>query len=78
MAEEEHRVHELRVRGFASIGEAIAKQEVIARLLCPDEWHQGPCEIPWSLRVTDDPDTRRAAVLVAGVLTTAQRATGLL
>ncbi|RRO15741.1 hypothetical protein EIL87_17215 [Saccharopolyspora rhizosphaerae] len=78
MSEEEGRVHEVRVRGFGSVDDAVAAQEVVARLLCPDESHRGPCEIPWSTGVADEPGTPGGAVLVVGVLTTARRAEGLL
>ncbi|MEV4731607.1 hypothetical protein [Saccharopolyspora sp. NPDC049426] len=72
------RVYEIRVDGFASLAEAIAAQDPIAHLLCPDEWHRGPCEIPWSLGVADDPGDLDRAALVVGVLTTREKALELL
>lgn len=72
------RVYEIRVRGFTSVAEAIAAQDPIARVLCPDEWHRGPCEVPWSIGVADDPDDPGATAVVAGVLTTRPKALGLL
>ncbi|GAB3672839.1 hypothetical protein [Saccharopolyspora tripterygii] len=72
------RVYEIRVPGFANDAEAIAAQDPIARLLCPDEFHRAPCEIPWSLSVADDPDVPERGVLVVAVLTTRSKALDLL
>jgi hypothetical protein len=71
-------VYEVRVPGCASVEEAIALQEPVASLLCPDPEHTGPCEIPWSLTLRDgDGDGDGGTVLVVGVLTTAERAAGV-
>jgi hypothetical protein len=69
-------VYEVRVPGCASVEEAIALQEPVASLLCPDPEHTGPCEIPWSLTLRDG-DGDGGTVLVVGVLTTAERAAGV-
>ncbi|GAA2386243.1 hypothetical protein GCM10010420_06190 [Streptomyces glaucosporus] len=67
----EPRVFEVRVRGCATVEEALALQEPIARLLCPDEHHAGPCEVPWGFTLDDaeGPDDG-ATVLVLGVCVT--------
>jgi hypothetical protein len=76
-AVEEPRVYEIRIGGFANSAEAFALQEQIARLLCPDEEHTGPCDIPWEFGLGDaddaDPDDERT-VLVLGVHTLGARA----
>lgn len=72
------RVYEIRVAGFASAAEAVAAQDPIARLLCPDEFHRGPCEVPWSLSAVDDPEVPGRGVLVVAVLTTRSEALDLL
>ncbi|MEU6132315.1 hypothetical protein ABZ805_24320 [Saccharopolyspora sp. NPDC047091] len=46
-------VHEVRVRGCASTREALAWQEPIGMLLCPEREHRGPCEVPWTCTVRD-------------------------
>jgi len=53
---------------FSAIIEATAADaervsEAIARALCPEEWHSGPCEVPWTLiqcRFEDLDDDERA------------------
>ena len=72
------RVYEIRVAGFATAAEAVAAQDPIARLLCPDEFHRGPCEVPWSLSAVDDPEVPGRGVLVVAVLTTRSEALDLL
>lgn len=73
---EEPRVYEIRVYGCADTEEALALQEPIARLLCPDEWHDGPCDVPWEFTLADDEraDGDGAKVLVLGVHTSGTRA----
>jgi hypothetical protein len=46
--------YEMRIRGFAGVGEALAMQETVARVLCPVEEHDGPCEVPWGFTVVED------------------------
>lgn len=55
----EARVFEIRVRG---------EKERVARLLCRDEFHAPPCEVPWSLSSDED------GTLVVGVFATAGKA----
>lgn len=73
---EEPRVYEIRVYGCADSGEAIALQGPIARLLCPEEWHDGPCDVPWGFTLDSDrrADGDEATVLVLGVHTSGARA----
>ncbi|ADI04144.1 putative sugar translocase [Streptomyces bingchenggensis BCW-1] len=73
---EEPRVYEIRVYGCADSGEAIALQDPIARLLCPEEWHDGPCDVPWGFTLDGDrrADGDEATVLVLGVHTSGARA----
>lgn len=73
----EPRVYEVRVHGCATVEEAVALQEPIARLLCPDEHHAGPCEVPWGFLLespegADDGEDGEdgATVVVLGVCTT--------
>lgn len=64
----EPRVYEVRVHGCATVEEAIALQEPIARLLCPEEHHTGPCEVPWGFSLEDaEDDAERAAEVVERV-----------
>ena len=79
-AGEEPRVYEIRVHGCATVREAIALQEPIARLLCPDEHHAGPCEVPWGFTLDGEDGADGvdgATVLVLGVCTTGRRAAGV-
>lgn len=73
---EEPRVYEIRVYGCADSGEAVALQGPIARLLCPEEWHDGPCDVPWGFTLDSDrrADGDEATVLVLGVYTSGARA----
>jgi putative flippase GtrA len=73
---EEARVYEIRVYGCADTEEALALQDPIARLLCPEEWHDGPCDVPWDFTLAGDerPDGDGATVLVLGVYTSGARA----
>ncbi|ASR36182.1 hypothetical protein BAY61_15525 [Prauserella marina] len=70
----EPRLYEVRIGGFGDDEGALALTEPIARLLCPDEWHEGPCEVPWgfSLAGTD------GAELVVGIYTTESTAAEIL
>ncbi|MEU8350443.1 MULTISPECIES: hypothetical protein [Streptomyces] len=63
-------MYEIRVQGCAGTDEALALQEPIARTLCPEPEHAGPCAVPWDITLgdTDEP------VLVVGVYTTRERA----
>ncbi|SDM46020.1 hypothetical protein [Allokutzneria albata] len=40
------KIHEIRISGYDDT-------EAIARLLCPVEEHNGPCEVPWSTAAYD-------------------------
>ncbi|MDT0342875.1 GNAT family N-acetyltransferase [Streptomyces litchfieldiae] len=64
------RVYEIRVTGCTDLDEALALQDPIARELCPEEEHPGPCDVPWSFGLGGDDDT---TVLVLGVCTTGAR-----
>ncbi|TCC59426.1 hypothetical protein E0H73_22575 [Kribbella pittospori] len=59
---------EVRIAGFADVDEALAMQETVARVLCPEQEHNGPCEVPWGFSV-DGPDQ-----LVLGIYATAEKA----
>ncbi|MBJ3811747.1 hypothetical protein [Streptomyces flavofungini] len=68
-------IYEIRIHGFAGTDAALALQEPLARLLCPVEDHDGPCEVPWGFTLGD----ARAAdapgsVLVLGVFASAEKA----
>lgn len=62
------RVHEVQVRGCASAREALAWQEPIALLLCPEPEHRGPCEVPWTFTVRD---VNGEECLIAAIIATA-------
>lgn len=74
--EEEPRVYEIRVHCYGAPEEALALQEPIARLLCPDAGHDGPCEVPWefTLAGAERAGGDAATVLVLGVHTSGARA----
>lgn len=74
---EEARVYEIRVHGCAGTAEAFALQGPIARLVCPDGWHEPPCDVPWGFTLDDDErrDGGEGVVLVLGVCTSGARAT---
>ncbi|GAB2670740.1 hypothetical protein GCM10009743_53720 [Kribbella swartbergensis] len=59
---------EVTVRGFAGTDEALAMQQPVARVLCPEPEHDGPCEVPWGFSVSDDDD------LVLGIYASAEKA----
>lgn len=58
-------VYEISVS--ATDDDALALQEPIARTLCHDEWHNGPCEVPWGFSADD-------AGLLLGIYATAEKA----
>ncbi|MGW6543257.1 hypothetical protein ACWGBH_10420 [Streptomyces massasporeus] len=73
MAEGEPRVYEIRTHGYPTAQEALALQDPIERLLCPDPDHAPPCEIPWSFTLAGGDDDAPTA-LVLGVYTSSVRA----
>jgi len=58
----------VRIAGFAGVDEALAMQETVARVLCPEPEHNGPCEVPWGFSVGD------ANQLVLGIYATPEKA----
>ncbi|MGW0614215.1 hypothetical protein [Streptomyces sp. NPDC002788] len=73
-AKDQSRVYEIRIAGHPSTEEALALQDPIKRLLCPDPDHAPPCEVPWSFTVAGGgPDDSTALVL--GVYTSSGQAT---
>ncbi|MCA1189554.1 hypothetical protein LCD36_24370 [Saccharopolyspora sp. 6T] len=62
-------VHEVQVHGCASTREALAWQEPIALLLCPEPEHRGPCEVPWTCTVRD---TGTGVCLVVAIIASAE------
>ncbi|MEU0168191.1 hypothetical protein ABZ214_22440 [Streptomyces iakyrus] len=73
-AEDPPRVYEIRIAGHPSTEEALALQDPIQRLLCPDPDHAPPCEVPWSFTVADDGPDDDSTALVLGVYASAGRA----
>ncbi|MFI7140239.1 hypothetical protein ACIBQ5_21625 [Streptomyces massasporeus] len=73
-AEDQPRVYEIRIHGCPASQEALALQDPIDRLLCPDPDHAPPCEIPWSFTLAGGDDDASTA-LVLGVYTSSGRAT---
>ncbi|REK86989.1 hypothetical protein DY245_29125 [Streptomyces inhibens] len=78
---DEPRVYEIRIHGCAGTEEALALQESIVRVLCPDEWHKGPCEVPWGFTLGADEradggesDGGESVVLVLGIYTSGRTA----
>jgi hypothetical protein len=70
-------VYEIRIHGCLSVQEALALQEPVKRLLCPDPDHRPPCDVPWSFTLGDDEqadDGIEATVLVLGVYASGRRA----
>lgn len=77
MTVDEPGVYEIRIHGCLSVQEALALQEPVERLLCPDPDHTPPCDVPWSFTLGDDEQTDdgiEAKVLVLGVYTPGRRA----
>jgi hypothetical protein len=60
--------YEVLVRGVDAI-EELATKEQVARVLCPVEEHDGPCEVPWGFSVGDDNE------LVLGIYASPAKAT---
>ncbi|GAA1603721.1 hypothetical protein GCM10009804_70130 [Kribbella hippodromi] len=48
------KTYELRIQGFSGTGEALEMQEPVARVLCPVEAHNGPCDVPWGFTLADE------------------------
>ncbi|MFI0712520.1 hypothetical protein ACH4SK_18115 [Streptomyces inhibens] len=83
---DEPRVYEIRIHGCADTEEALALQESIARVLCPDEWHKGPCDVPWGFTLgaeeradggesdAGESDGGESVVLVLGIHTSGRTA----
>lgn len=74
-AEEQPRVYEIRIAGCPSTEEALALQDPIKRLLCPDPDHTPPCEVPWNFAVTGDGPDGDSTALVLGVYASEGEAT---
>ncbi|MBB6420960.1 hypothetical protein HDC93_006588 [Streptomyces sp. AK010] len=68
-AEDQPRVYEIRIHGCPTSQEALALQDPIERLLCPDPDHAPPCEIPWSFTLAGDGTDDDSTALVLGVYT---------
>jgi hypothetical protein len=60
--------YEIRIRDFTDSDEALALQNPISRLLCPEPEHEGPCDIPWGFTLSGND-------LVLGIYTTQAEAT---
>ncbi|WP_027946152.1 hypothetical protein [Amycolatopsis taiwanensis] len=71
MALEMRRLYEVRIHGFANGEEALALQAPIARALCADEMHAGPCDVPWGFIVGDEEET---VALILGIYATVGQA----
>ncbi|PTH89233.1 hypothetical protein C9J60_10580 [Streptomyces sp. A244] len=67
-------MYEIRIAGHPSTEEALALQDPIQRILCPDPDHAPPCEVPWSFTVADDGSDDDSTALVLGVYASAGRA----
>jgi hypothetical protein len=64
----DHDVWQVRIVLRASEDELRQATDAIARALCPDEFHDGPCPTPWSMstsRVDDMDDQDQATELRA-------------
>ncbi|MFD8227555.1 hypothetical protein ACFV16_25740 [Streptomyces massasporeus] len=72
-AEDNPGVYEIRIHDCPTLREALALQDPIERLLCPDPDHAPPCEIPWSFTLAGGDDDA-PTVLVLGVYTSRGRA----
>ncbi|MFJ8595671.1 hypothetical protein [Streptomyces sp. NPDC093598] len=73
--EDEPRVYEIRIHGCSNTEEALALQDPIERLLCPDPDHAPPCDVPWSFTLAGDGADDDSTVLVLGVQTSKGKAT---
>ncbi|MGI5369717.1 hypothetical protein [Streptomyces iakyrus] len=67
-------MYEIRIHGYPSVGEALALQAPIERLLCPEPDHAPPCEVPWSFSLVGG-DTDDSTILVLGLYTSSGQAT---
>ncbi|MFE7897444.1 hypothetical protein ACFU3E_07900 [Streptomyces sp. NPDC057424] len=67
-------MYEIRIHGCPSSEEALALQDPIERLLCPDPDHAPPCEVPWSFTLAGE-DADDSTALVLGVYTSSGQAT---
>ncbi|HET6296920.1 MAG TPA: hypothetical protein VFG33_26270 [Kribbella sp.] len=47
-------VYEIRIDAGEGDDEALAMQEPLARVVCPDPGHAPPCDVPWGFSMTDD------------------------
>jgi hypothetical protein len=74
LVEDEPRVYEVQIHGCSSIEDALALQAPIARVLCPDEWHEPPCDVPWTFTFGDD-EGQNAVVLILGIYASSGQAT---
>ncbi|MFL1376288.1 MULTISPECIES: hypothetical protein [unclassified Nocardiopsis] len=78
MNAEPPRTFEILLPGFATDTEAMEQADTVARLLCPEPGHEGPCPIPWSLGSRleeEEPDpVGTGHTVVAGVYATAAAA----
>ncbi|MGA4838323.1 hypothetical protein [Streptomyces sp. G45] len=61
-------LYEIHIHGCADMDAALALQEPLARLLCPVEDHEGPCEVPWGFTLGED------GSLVLGIYASAAKA----
>ncbi|MFJ5728503.1 hypothetical protein [Streptomyces paradoxus] len=73
-ADDRPRVYEIRITGHPSTEEALALQDPIQRLLCPDPAHAPPCEVPWSFTVAGDGPDDDSTALILGVYTSEEQA----
>jgi hypothetical protein len=67
-------VHEIRIHRCAGLQEALALQDPIERLLCPDPGHAPPCHVPWSFSIAGEGVDDDSNVLVLGVYTSSGEA----
>ncbi|MEU3270112.1 hypothetical protein ABZ639_04650 [Saccharomonospora sp. NPDC006951] len=74
----EPRLYEVRIGGFGGDEDALALTGPIARLLCPDEWHEGPCEVPWGFTLAEGGELSELSELVVGIYTAGNTAAEIL
>ncbi|MFD0413877.1 hypothetical protein [Streptomyces sp. NPDC127108] len=67
-------IYEIQIHAFAGTDAALALQEPLARLLCPVEDHDGPCEVPWGFTLRDTGADDPGCVLVLGIFASAEKA----